>query len=87
MGKNFYEQIEYQTCIANPSGCTELYAARPRQRVRALDALSVAEWLGGGGRRVLWGNGITGTIPTNLYLLTSLTRMYASCRPPAYMSR
>jgi hypothetical protein len=39
------DRSEYQTCIANPAGCTELYAARPSpgQRVRARDALSVAE--------------------------------------------
>jgi hypothetical protein len=45
------DRSEYLTCIANPAGCIELYAARPppRQRVRACDALSVAEWLGGWG--------------------------------------
>ena len=47
------DQIAYLTCIRNPSGCTFLYAARPPpgQRVRACDALSVAERLGGCG----WG--------------------------------
>jgi hypothetical protein len=45
------DRSRYQTCIANPAGCTSLYAARPSpplgQRVRARDALSVAEWMGG----------------------------------------
>jgi hypothetical protein len=43
------DQIAYLTCIRNPAGCTSLYAARPPpgQRVRARDALPVAEWLGG----------------------------------------
>ena len=45
------DQIAYLTCIANPAGCTYLYAARPPpvQRVRARDTLSVAEWMCGWG--------------------------------------
>jgi hypothetical protein len=45
-GVRIEDRSEYQNCIADPSTCTSLYAARPppRQRVRACDALSVAEW-------------------------------------------
>jgi hypothetical protein len=54
-GVRLEDRSEYQACIANPAGCGRLYAARPPphtgQRVRACDALSVAEWLGGCG----WG--------------------------------
>ena len=53
-GVRLEDRSEYRTCIANPAGCTELYAARPPpgQRVRTRDTLSVAEWLGGWG----WGD-------------------------------
>ena len=49
-GVRVEDRSEYQNCIADPSTCTSLYAARPPpgQRVRACDALSVAEWAGGG---------------------------------------
>jgi hypothetical protein len=50
-GVRLEDRSEYLTCIANPAGCGRLYAARPPpvQRVRARDALPVAEWLGGWG--------------------------------------
>jgi hypothetical protein len=53
-GVRVEDRSEYRTCIANPAGCTYLYAAHPPpvQRVRACDALSVSEWLGGCG----WGS-------------------------------
>jgi hypothetical protein len=53
------DQIAYLTCIANPAGCTRLYAAHPppREHVRTRDTLSVSEWLGGWG----WGTGSCGT--------------------------
>ena len=48
-GVRVEDRSEYLNCIANPAGCTDLYAARPPpgQRVRARDALPVAEWLDG----------------------------------------
>jgi hypothetical protein len=48
-GERLEDRSEYLNCIANPAGCTDLYAARPPpgQRVRACDTLPVAEWLGG----------------------------------------
>ena len=86
-GERIEDRSEYLTCIANPAGCTYLYAARPPpvQRVRARDALSVAEWMGGWGRRGLWG--VTGTMPTELGLMTSMVELYASCHPPPCVSR
>jgi hypothetical protein len=50
-GERLEDDSRYRTCIANPAGCTYLYAANPPtvQHVRACDALSVAEWLGGWG--------------------------------------
>ena len=57
-GVRIEDYSSYLTCIANPAGCTGTwYAARPSpgQRVRARDALSVAEWMGG------WGWGDAGT--------------------------
>ena len=53
-GARMEDDSEYQTCNANPAGCTRLYAAHPPtvQHVRACDALSVSEWLGGWG----WGD-------------------------------
>ena len=49
MGSKLEDRSEYLNCINNTAGCTSLYAANPPtvQRVRACDALSVAEWLGG----------------------------------------
>jgi hypothetical protein len=89
-GVRIEDRSEYQTCIANPAGCTRLYAAHPPpgQRVRARDALSVAEWMcgWGGGRRFLWKEGLTGTIPTTVGLFTSLTYLYAPCHPPPCVS-
>ena len=48
-GVRLEDRSEYLNCVANPAGCTTLYAARPPpgQRVRACDTLPVAEWLGG----------------------------------------
>jgi hypothetical protein len=85
VGNRVEDNTSYQTCIASPSTCTRLYAARPPpgQRVRARDALSVAEWLVGvDGRRNLWNQGLTGTMPTEIGRLTSLGFLYASCYPP-----
>jgi hypothetical protein len=53
---------------------------------------SLSGWAGGGvGRRdlnnYLGNNYLTGTIPTNVGLLTSLTYLYASYRPPPCVSR
>jgi hypothetical protein len=31
-GVRLEDRSEYQTCIANPAGCTYLYAARPPHR-------------------------------------------------------
>jgi hypothetical protein len=84
------DRSEYQACIDNPAGCTYLYAARPSPcSVCELVTLSVAEWLGGWGcgRRRLSSQGITGTIPTNVGMLTSLTVMYASYHTPPCVSR
>jgi hypothetical protein len=73
------DQIAYLTCIRNPAGCTDLYAARPPPGSvcePVTRSPSLSGWAGvGEGRRYLRNVGLTGTIPTNVVLLTSLTRM------------
>jgi hypothetical protein len=73
------DQIAYLTCIRNPAGCTDLYAARPPPG-SVCEPVTRSPWLSGWagvgeGRRYLRNVGLTGTIPTNVVLLTSLTRM------------
>ena len=84
-GTRVEDTSTYRACIGDTSGCSQLYAARPStrsgERVRgsSREMLSVPERVGGvgviWGRRILGSQGLTGTLPTALGLLTALTIM------------